>query len=338
MKRVTLADVAALAGVSSTAASLVLNDRPGSRLSDDARLRIQAAAAELGYRPDPAARSLRLGKTRTIGFVSYDVTITRYAMEMVRGALDEAERLEHTVLIAETGNSPDRATKALDAMLDRRVDAVVIAQMGAKQFDVPRRLPKGLPVVLVNATSSDDHPSVLPDELVAGEQVATVLLQAGHARIALLGIDDSLRAPRASATIGSRYDGIYAALSGAGIEPVAIANGARWEPTEGYAMMHQLLDGPLFTGVVCLNDRLAFGAYEACRERGVRIPEDLSVVSFDDDVVATYVRPRLTTAEIPYERMGRVAVKMALGELEPAHQLVPMPVKLRDSVVPPATA
>jgi LacI family transcriptional regulator len=97
-----------------------------------------------------------------------------------------------------------------------------------------------------------------------------------------------------------------------------------------------MLDDGASTGVVCLNDRLAFGS-TAARQRGLRIPEDLSVVSFDDDVIATYVRPRLTTAEIPYERMGRLAVDMLLGEAEPSHQLVPMPLRLRESVAPPRT-
>lgn len=84
-EEVTLADVASLAGVSSTAASLVLNDRPGSRLSADAAARIRAAAEQLNYRPNPAARSLRLGKTQTVAFLSDDVTVTRYASAMIRG-------------------------------------------------------------------------------------------------------------------------------------------------------------------------------------------------------------------------------------------------------------
>ena len=337
-KRVTLSDVAARAGVSPTAVSLVLNDRPGSRLSDDARQRIRTAAAELGYRPDPAARSLRIGKTRTIGFVSFDVSITRYASAIIRGALDQADRLEHTVLMAEAGDHRDRMVRAIDAMLDRRVDGIVMAEMGAKEIDVPRHLPRDLPVVMVNATSSDGHPSVLPDEKVAGRQVTQLLLDAGHRRIALIGVADDLRDLRRSATVGQRYDGIFEALSEAGVDPSPVVSETIWEPEVGYrSLLRMLEDGASFTGVVCLNDRLAFGVYEAARQRGLRIPEDLSVVSFDDDVIATYVRPRLTTAEIPYERMGRLAVDMLLGEAEPSHQLVPMPLRLRESVAPPRT-
>lgn len=333
--RVKIADVAALAGVSATAVSLVLNNRPGSRLSDDVRQRVHAAAAQLDYRPNPAARSLRMGKTRTIGFVSFDVTITRYASAIIRGALDQAELSDHTVLIAEAGSRADQAARAIDAMLDRRVDALVIAAMRAHQIDLPSELPASLPVVMVNATSTDDRPSVLPDERVAGEQVAQVLIDAGHRRIAVIGVAEELRDPKRSSTVGARYDGIFAALDRAGATAVIPEVGTEWEPEVGYDVSYDLLGSTDLTGVVCLNDRLAFGLYQAASDRGIRIPEDLSVVSFDDDVVATYVRPRLTTAEIPYEAMGRAAVEMVLERSQPAgHRRVAMPLKVRDSVAP----
>ena len=105
-KRPTLADVAARAGMSKTAVSLVLNDRPGSRLSADAVARIQAAARELNYRPNAQARSLRLGRTGTVGFISDDVTVTRFASAMIRGLLDVADERDQGVLIAETGHHP----------------------------------------------------------------------------------------------------------------------------------------------------------------------------------------------------------------------------------------
>jgi LacI family transcriptional regulator len=124
-KRPTLADVAKRSGMSVTAVSLVLNDRPGSRLSEEAKTRIRTAAQELEYRPNPAARSLRLGKTRTIGFVSDDVTITRYGSAMIRGALTEADAHDYTVLMAETAGHPQRIERAIKAMLDRRPDGLI---------------------------------------------------------------------------------------------------------------------------------------------------------------------------------------------------------------------
>jgi LacI family transcriptional regulator len=332
-KRVTLADVAALAGVSPTAASLVLNDRPGSRLSAQAAKRIRAAADELDYRPNPAARSLRLGKTQTVAFLSDDVTVTRYASAMIRGLLDVAEQHRHTVLIAETGSNPRRVKEALRAMLDRQPDAVVFGLMGAKEIDVPR-VPAELPVVLINSTSPQHHPSVLPAEYDAGMDVTRTLLEAGHRDIAVIGYSPENAAdPRLSVTIQQRYDGIFQALGEYGVEPCWLFDSFVWEPDVGYLATQELLaTGQRPTGLVCLNDRLAFGAYQALSDHGLRIPEDISIASFDDDVIASYLRPGLTTAAIPYEEMGRRAMTMVLNGDEPRHELVPMPLRVRQSV------
>ena len=166
-KRVTMADVAERAGVSKTAVSLVLNDRPGTRLSEDVADRVRAAAAELDYRPNPAARTLRKGTSQIVGFISDEVTITRYASAMIRGALDIAQQHEHTVLIAETGIDRERRDRAIQTILDQRPDGLIFALMGARQIDVPE-IPADLPVVILNGISSADHPCVLPAEFCRG--------------------------------------------------------------------------------------------------------------------------------------------------------------------------
>lgn len=164
-KRATLADVAQLAGLSTTTVSMVLNDRPNTRLSAEAAERVRAAAAKLNYRPNPAARGLRLGKTRTVGFISDEVTITRYASAMIRGLLEVAEERDHTVLITESGRQLDRISSALDLMLDRQADGIVFGLMGAKQIEVPP-VSVDVPVVLTNATSG--RASVRPSGRVPG--------------------------------------------------------------------------------------------------------------------------------------------------------------------------
>lgn len=348
-RRVTLADVAARAGVSKTAASLVLNDRPGSRLSADVVGRVRAVAAELDYRPNPAARTLRQGRNRTIGFVSDEVTITRYASAMIRGALDVAQRHEHTVLITETGTNREWRERAVQVVADQRPSGLIFALMGAKQIDVPAVV-EGLPVVILNGVSSAGHPAVLPGEYAAGSQVASVLLTAGHRRIGIIGLPPAGELdPRISVTVAARIAGIRAALDRAETVPVGMAvpvgtTGIVWEPETGFEAMQCILtDHPDLTAVICLNDRLAFGAYQAIQESGQRIPEDISVVSFDDDEVAAYLHPPLTTARIPYLRMGEIAMAMALG-IEPVGEdsapeeqprTVPMPIQHRGSVGPP---
>jgi LacI family transcriptional regulator len=335
-KRATLADVAARAGMSTAAASMVLNNRPGSRLSVESAERIRAAAAELGYRPNQTARSLRLGTTRTVAFLSDDVTTTRYASGMIRGLLEVAAAHEHTVLIAETASAPERVERALEAMLDREPDAVIFGVMAAREVHVPR-IRADLPVILVNSSSATkQHPTVLPAEYVAGRQIAEQLADAGHTDIAILGyVPEHAENPGRSLNVGSRFAGIKSTIIERGLRVVARFNHQHWEPETGFEGMNQLLDcGARFTGVICLNDRLAFGAYQAMQLRGVRVPEDVSVVSFDDDVVASYVRPGLTTAALPYEEMGRRAMEMALsGTFVGAERvLVPMPLRIRDSV------
>ena len=135
--RPTLADVAERVGMSKSAVSLALNNRPGSRLSQDAVARIHAAARDLKYRPNPAARTLRLGRTGTVGFISDEVTVTRFASAMIRGILDVGDEQERGVLIAETGGHPMQLERALDSMVDRQVDALIFGSLAARLIDVP---------------------------------------------------------------------------------------------------------------------------------------------------------------------------------------------------------
>ncbi|MFC7595929.1 LacI family DNA-binding transcriptional regulator [Terrabacter sp. GCM10028922] len=336
-KRPTLADVAARAGMSKTAVSLVLNDRPGSRLSADAVARIHEAARELNYRPNPAARSLRLGTTKTVGFISDEVTITRFASAMIRGLLDAADEHDHGVLIAETGHHPKQLAKALEFMIDRQVDGIVFGSMAARLLDLPP-LPEAMRVVMANSASTSARASVLPAEREAGRRMVGLLLEQGHAGgIGIIGTSPNARTdPRASVTIGARFEGINEALTQAGATPVAEVDVGSWEPGNGYEGTKRALDsGAPLTALLCLNDRVAFGAHQALTERGLRVPDDVSIASFDDDEIASYMRPALTTARLPYEEMGRRAMELLLADDEPTGEhLVEMPVQVRDSIRP----
>lgn len=334
-RRATLADVAELSGMSKTAVSLILNDRPGSRLSKDAADRVRAAAAELGYKPNPAAQSLRLGKTRTIGFISNEVTITRYASAMTRGILAAAKSHDHTVLMSETGGSIDQLPLAIDQMLDRRVDGLIIGLMGARLITAPA-IPDDVPAVIVNGRTTSGLPSILPAEYEAGAAVATTLISAGHRHVAVLGALPTIAAdPRLSLTIGRRFEGLEAAFTAADAEP-RIVEVPDWSPETGFAFTNSLLDShPEVTAIVAGNDNVAFGIYQALAQRGMRVPDDISVISFDDEELARYLRPGLTTARLPYDEMAATAVDMILGDREMGDLLVPMPLTVRSSVGPP---
>jgi LacI family transcriptional regulator len=330
-KRATLADVAQLAGLSMTTVSMVLNNRPNTRLSQEAAERVRAAAAKLNYRPNPAARGLRMGKTRTVGFISDEVTITRYASAMIRGLLEEAEERDYTVLISESGQRADRIASAIDLMLDRQADGIILGLMGARQIEVPAASIE-VPVVLANGASASGLPCVLPGEFQAGYDAARHLLDRGHRRIGFIGRSEALLDPLLSVTVSQRYAGLDAAMAEEGVQFAHQVDGRFWEPEFGFRGAQEILDAVPVTAIVAANDRVAFGVYQAAQERGLRIPDDLSVISFDDEHLASYLHPALTTMHIPYLEMGRTAMRLVLDGDAPQRTLVSMPLQNRDSV------
>ena len=333
-KRVTLADVALLAGLSPTAASMILNGRPDTRLSPDAQARVHAAAAQLGYRPNVAARGLRTQKTRTIGFISDDVATTRFASGLIKGALEGAEEADHVVLVMETGGDPAREAQAIEAMLDRQVDGIIFAAMRAQELLVPE-LPMATRAVMLNATSSRYPTSVLPDEVAGGRAAVQLLVDAGHREgIALLGQSDEVeKGLFRSATVARRVLGIRKEMAAHGLEFIAEESCWDWDPDFGYELTKKLLkEHDNVRALLCMNDLLAFGAYQALAEVGLTVPADVSVVSFDNDDFAPYLRPGLTTIALPYEEMGKEAVRLLLSLGASGERLVAMPTVLRGSI------
>jgi len=335
-KRATLADVARLAGLSRTAASMILTGRPDTRLSAEAHAKVMAAADQLGYRPNVAARSLRTDRTQSIAFISDVVATTRFATGLIRGALQAAEERNHVMLVLETGGEPARESEAINAALDRQVDGIIFAAMRAREIFVPDvRLTA--PVVMLNSTSARFPTSVLPDEDQGGRDAVRLLVEAGRREaIALLGQSDAAEAGLfRSETVARRVRGIRAEMKRRHLGFVAEESCWNWEPEEGYRLARKMLKrDSVIKALLCMNDRLAFGAYQALTDHGLRAGADVSVVSFDNDEVAAYLRPGLTTVSLPHEEMGRAAVRLLLApETEPGEHLVPMPLIERSSIV-----
>ncbi|RDV45138.1 transcriptional regulator [Leifsonia sp. ku-ls] len=333
-KRVTLADVARKAGLSVSAASMILNGRPDTRLSQDAHDRVHAAAAELGYRPNVAARGLKTDKTHTFAFISDVVATTRFASGLIKGALTAAEAAGHVMMVLETGGDPKRETEAIGAALDRQVDGIVFATMRARELFLPEMRIE-TPVVMLNATNARFPHAVLPDEYGGGRAAVHVLTDAGFRDgIALLGQSDAKeKGLFRSATVAQRVAGIRETMAELGLDFVSETSVWLWEPDEGYEATRRLLRQKRPPkAIVAMNDRLAFGAYQAASEAGARIPEDLSIVSFDNDELAAYLRPGLTTVALPHEAMGSRAVELILQPEPAGETLIPMPVIARDSV------
>ena len=330
-RRVTLREVAERAGVSATTASFVLAGRDDMRISEDARLRVRLAASDLGYRPNLTARSLRTKVTRTIALVSDTIATQPYGGAMVYGSLSAALGDEHLLFVTETQGNREVEERLVEDLLSRQVDGFVYASMFTRRITLPKAL-HGHPVVLLNCVSAGDElPTVLPDERAAGRAAVQVLLDRGHRDgIVVLGeIPPGVYAAR------ERLSGMEEA--GARIDGVLECS---WWPEAAYdAVNHTLSRGALPQALVCLNDRVAYGAYQALQEAGVGIPDEVSLVSFDDSDLAGWLRPGLTSVALPHQEMGRRAVLALLAaDRAPAVERVPMPVRERGSVAAPRPA
>jgi LacI family transcriptional regulator len=300
------------------------------------------AVQETGYRPNIVSRSLRTGTTQTIGFVSDTVATLPFAGHLIWGALDAAREQGHLLFIAETEGDPELEHQLIEAMHDRQVDGIVLASMYTRKVNPPKGLLDG-PAVLLNAlpTVKSRIPSVVPDEAEAGRTAARVLVDAGYLDgICLVGAGPPpAKAPKDSVAAVERLDGIRRALKAAGAEISAAVGCSEWQPEDGYEAVKTLLKRRTRPrALICFNDRLALGAYRALDEYGLRIGDDVSIVSFDDDLIASWITPGLTTIALPHYELGRAAIELLLAGQSRANgrggrvYRVPMPLRVRESV------
>ncbi len=308
-RRVVLSDVAAEAGVSATTASYILNGRgPQMRIAPETEFRVRAAAERLGYRPNRTARSLRTRRTATVGLISDQIAGEQYGSSMLTGASLAARELDHLVVMAESGGDPELERLLIEEMLEREVDGVVYATRTARTVRLPAGL-RGVRSVLLNCEDPDELlPAVLPDDEGGGRAAVGVLLDAGVGDVWVIGED-----PTPEATAGPRrMAGIRAELAAHGLDVAGVVP-CDWSVTEGFAATHGwLAGGGRAGGLVCMNDRLAMGAYQALAEAGWRVPDDVSVVSFDGSALAGWLRPVLTSVELPFTELGALAVRRLL--------------------------
>ena len=221
------------------------------------------------------------------------------------------------------------------------VDGIVLASMYTRRLAVPKLL-HGRHAVLLNAVPLRPAPllSVIPDELEAGRTAARTLLAAGHStgiHVIGVGIRPS-QITRESLAAVERFRGVREALGAAGVRLAGAVACSDWQPELGYEAVRGLLARRSdVRALICFNDRVSIGAYNALAEAGLSVPGDVSVVSFDDDPLASWIRPQLTTIAIPHYELGRRSIELLLEADEPvsapaAPERVPMPLRTRDSV------
>lgn len=346
-RKATSQDVADRAGVSRSAVSFVLNGRADGNIAKDKQLRILAAAKELDYTPNAVARSLQAQRTHTIGVVTDAIAGGPFAGKLLQGASNAAFEAGYLLLAIDTQSDAAREDSAFSTLLNRQVDALVFATMSLREH-VPHTAMHGKPAVLANSFDpAGALRSIIPDEISGGHRAAQILLDAGHTHIAYLSGTGELVAT------ARRTEGFNAAVAAAGLPAVAPLE-AGWEISDGHASAMRLLAdgrGPLPrdrrpTGIVCANDRVALGAMLACGQLGLRVPEDLSLVGYDDDEpLARTTVPGLTTVALPHREMGKKAIELLLADIAhgPIQEsggtiLVPCPIVMRGSVAAPAVA
>ena len=305
-RNVTMTDVATRSGVSRTTVSFVLSNRENANIPDSTRQRVFEAVDALGYRPNAGAQALAAQKSDWYGLITEIVTAP-FAVDIIKGVQDTAWDERKFVLIASSEGDAAMETAAIEKLLEQRVEGLIYATTWHRAVTLP---PAALevPTVLINCFDPEDRfPCVVPDEEMGGYRATKRLLDEGHTRIAFINLD-----PAMPAAIGRRtgYDRAHAE-AGISVDPELIVYGHALADG-GYDAAAALLDGvepP--TAFFCGNDRMAMGAYDAIKERRLRIPQDIAVVGFDNqEIISQFLRPRLTTVALPFEQMGAVGVTM----------------------------
>lgn len=308
-KRPSMLDVATAAGVSRTTVSFVINDIADSNIPLETRQRVWKAVEELGYRPNAIARNLRSQRTHTIGFISDQIATTPYAGMMIQGAQDAAWKANKLILLVNTARDQRMKEQGVETLLERKVDGIIYAAMYHRELAPPASVYE-VPTVLLDGFVADRSlPSVVPDEVGGGAAAAEYLIGRGHQRIGMLNNIDDIPATH------GRAQGFRSALQRHGLpSDASLFATASSDQPGGHRAALELLQRPNRpSALFCFNDRMAMGAYYAAADLGLTVGADLAIIGFDNqETIAPWLRPGLTTMQLPHYEMGRWAVEHLL--------------------------
>ncbi len=328
----TIKEIAKAANVSSATVSHVVNNT--RFVSDAVRGRVEAAISSLGYVPNSVARSLRMRDTQTLGMMVPDIG-NQFFAELVRAVEDECYRQGYSLILCDSDDDPGRQVAYLRMLMAKQVDGLVLISAG-RDADLSRLLKaSSLPVVVVDreidVVSAD---LVEVDHAQGGYLAARHLLDLGHRRIA------AIAGPRALKVSRQRIAGFERALREAGVrlsaENVAHANFTSQAGCDAATRLLSRTARP--TAIFACDDLLALGAIHAARSANLRVPDDLSVVGFDDIALASFVSPRLTTIRQPKQRVGELAAQLLIARVSGQRQHVVSEILLPTLVLGESTA
>lgn len=335
---ISIADIARVAGVSHTTVSRAL--RGSTLISLDTRERIQRMAQEMGYTPNAIAQSLQKQRTNTVGLVVTSIS-DPFLNDVVKGVEEVTREAGISVLLSATHNDPDQEMGVMETFHRRRIDGILVASSRITGEYKTRLDRIRIPTVFINSQAESQDSLlhwVAVDDGVGARMAVEHLLQLGHRAIGYLGISSRPRSNQ------QRLQGYLQALADAGIACdkswVVISAGIEATHEEDVAIGQAALPALRASGVTavfCYNDMTAIGVMLACRTQGVKVPEELGVIGFDDIEMASYMAPALTTICQPKLEMGRLAAQVMLDLLNhrtgQSHLLQPALVK-RASTAP----
>ncbi len=326
-----MTDVARLAGVSHQTVSRVINNHPNVR--PQTRLRVLAAMAELDYRPNHAARALATGRSRTVGVVAQNSTLFGPASLL---AAFEHEAASAGLAVGVTSvRELDRASisSAVERHLDQRVAGIVIIAPVETAAAAIAAVPREVPLVAIDGDPRSDHSLVTVDQVHGASLATQALLDAGHPTVW------HVAGPANWFDSQGRIQGWRETLlrCGAEVPPITFAD---WSPASGYEVGAMLARIREVTAIFAANDHLALGIMKALRERGRRIPEDVSIVGFDDIPEAAYLVPPLTTVRPDFAAVAQSSLALLTAQIEsggrsPQRRTIAPTLIERHSVAPP---
>ena len=326
---VTLRDVAERAGVHAGTASRALNPGTRSLVNAGTAARVLRAAHELGYRPNPIARSLKTNRSFTVGVVVPDLTNPLFP-PVVRGVEDGLATAGYTALLANSDNDPDKERRHFETMKGRQVDGFIMATAELDDPLVEDAVAADVPIVLVNRTIDSSRAfAVITDDRKGARLAVEHLADLGHRDIA------HIVGPERYSTGKARLRGYLETMEHRGLAPDRdlIRLTRAFTEDEGTRAFRNLLHtGKTFSAVFAANDLLALGCYTVIGDVGLRCPEDVSIVGYNDIPFLDKLRPPLTTIRIPHYEIGRRASELVLQRLQDP-SLEPVTVSLEPELV-----
>jgi LacI family transcriptional regulator len=326
-----MADVARKAGVSQSSVSLVLNNMTGARISDVTRARVVEAANEIGYSLPSQRQAARAAETKNaLAFVIDEISTSPHPVVMLDGLRDAAWEAGFLVHSYVTRSNAELETATLQSIAnDHNIFGIVYATIFTRQVELPSHI-GDKPLVLLNCYSDDKRQlSIVPAEVAGGFAATEHLIRYGHKRIGYLNGEAWMDASV------DRLKGYRQALTTNDIsfDEELVRNGD-WLPLKGYELAKQLLVLPNRpTAILCGNDLMALGAIEAAAELKLRVPEDVSIMGYDDQELARYTHPPLTTIVLPNYEMGRHAAELLIDSFNAGKQTRSGIIKLDGPVV-----